>query len=348
MTRPISNDDLGQVRATAAAGKKIDAIKRNRAALGWASSSLRMGFLLTLLIGEAALVASLHAFGWFATGGGLRWIGCLLAAVLPLVIAAVVLFRHRFRFGLRMLLVAMALVATFLFITVRPLQIAISARRANRLMLAAGATLHTTSSFDEVYRQLKYDPRPPRSLTPIKQSLPFWLRPLAGNIVAVPTDDSVREIWLDSDEQVAALCGEASTFRNLERISIDPGVTPAAGETLRRTLPELAHLSDIQFDVDVPADWLQSLSGIRTLVMWKERRIARSRLSNEQLRVIAASPELRVLLIFGYANTDADIQILSGSKTLKHVILKKTAVTLSGERQLSACCPDVSYTEISF
>jgi hypothetical protein len=298
-----------------------------------------MALLLTLLVGEVALVGSLRTVGWRETGGAIRWISCLTAAVLPLLVAVAIFFHHRFRFSLQMLLIAVALTATFLFITVRPLQNALSSRRASRLMLAAGATLHTTSSWDSVYAQLKYDPRLTKSLPSLNQQLPFWLRPLAGNMLAVPVDDAVREIWLDNDEQISALCNEKSSFRNLERISVGMNVTKAALETLRQNLPKFAHLTDMELLVDGPADWLKSLKGVRTLVLTIPYRAPPKRLSDEQLRVVAALPELRVLEIFRYANTDADIQILSSSKTLKHLILKKTTVTQAGKRQLSAALP---------
>jgi hypothetical protein len=298
--------------------------------------------LLTLLVIEAALVVSLREFGWFETGTGLRWLGCLAAAIVPLVMAAVVLFRDRFRFNLRSLLVAMALVATFLFITVRPLQNAISSRRASQSMLATGATLHTVSTFDNVYTKLNYDPRLPVKVRPVNQELPFWLRPLAGGLQKVPVDDSVKEIWLTGDEQIAQLCREPGAFRILERISIiGQDISKAHLEILRQTLPEFTHLTDIHLsEFDVSPSWLRSLSSIRTLVLWRERQRAPTRLSDEQLHAVATLPELRVLMIYGYAATDANIEILSGSKTLKHLILRQTAVTESGRRQLELALPD--------
>lgn len=304
-----------------------------------APSSLRIGFLLMLLVGEVAWVASLRAYGWGATNSGAVWAICLIGAVLPLIAAVAVLGPHRFRFNLRTMLVAMALVATFLCLSVRPLQNAVTSRQGSRSMLTAGATLHTRSSWDSVYAQLNFDPRP-AAIMPVNQQLAFWLKQLAGNLLTIPTDDSVREIWLTSDEQVAELCRNAENFSSLERISIDTGVTPGATEALRQALPTFAHLTDLQLGIDVRKDWFQSLPNIRTLSLWAEGPPAGRRLSDEQLRDIAALPDLRVLYIFKYAIMDADAQLLATSKTLKHVILKKTSVTQSGEEQLSAAMPD--------
>lgn len=303
-----------------------------------ASSSLRVGFLLVLLVCEVAWVASLRAFGWGATNGGIRWTSCLVGAVMPLIAAAAVLGRHRLRFNLRTMLVAMALVATFLALSVRPLQNAVGSRQGSRSLLASGATLHTKSSWDNVYAQLKYDPRP-AAVVPVNPELAFWLRPLAGGLLNIPIDNTVREIWLSSDEQVEELCRNFEKFSNLERISINSGVTPAGAETLRQSLPAFSQLTDLHLNIDVQKDWFQLLRNIPTLSLWAEAPPAGRRLSDQQLRDIAALPDLRVLWIFKYAVTDADAQILAGSKSLKHVIFRKTAVTQSGEEQLSAALP---------
>jgi len=298
-----------------------------------------MTVLLTLLVVEVALVVSLRKFGWFETGGGIRWLGCLLVAVLPLVVAVAALFRRRFRFNLRVLLVATALVAFFLFWTVRPLQTAIDSRRASRLLLATGAQLHGWSSLDETYRQLQYDPRPGKGFPGKHGALPFWLRPLAGDLLSVPVDETVIEVWLTRDEQVLALCSEGAAFSHLERISVGPDVTKASMETLRQALPNFEYLTDLELLVDVRADWLRSLQGIRTLQLTKPFAAPPRRLSDEQLAAVAELPELQVLFILGYSNVDADIQILSRSKSLRHLVLKKTEVTKAGEKSLSRALP---------
>jgi hypothetical protein len=304
-----------------------------------ASSSLRIGFLLLLLVGEVGLVVSFRSLGWYSTNGKILWVSCLLCAILPLIAAVVVLGRHRLRFNLQTMLIAMALVATFLYLSVRPLQTALSSRQGSRSLLATGATLRAKSSWDSVYAQLKYDPRPAATMA-VDRELAFWLRPLAGNLLKIPTDNDVREIWLDSDEQVAELCRNAANFSNLERISVDTGVTPAATEALLQALPTFAHLTDFQFDVPVRRDSLRSLPNVLTLSLWAEKPLTGASLSDAQLRDVASLPDLRVLYIFLYKITDADVQVLADSKTLKRIILKKTGVTQSGQDKLSAAMPD--------
>jgi hypothetical protein len=303
-----------------------------------ASASLRIGLLLVLLVGEVAWFALLRTFGWNSTNAKFVWALCLIGALLPLIVAAVALGRQRMRFTSRAMLVATALVAAFLFFTIRPLQTAWTSRRASQALMAARATLSTESSWDGVYRQLAYDPRT-ASTAQSSQQLAPWLRPLAGDLVKIPPADSVREIWLGSDAQIEALCNEAASFPNLERLGIGGG-TPAAMEKLRQVIPKFARLSELLLDVDLPYGWFRSLPRIHTLSLWAEGRPAGTKIPTEQLRDIAALPDLRVLDIFLYAETDADVKVLSTSKSLRRLILKKTAVTAAGPKQLSAAMPE--------
>jgi hypothetical protein len=303
---------------------------------------LRIGLLLMLLVGEVAWIASLRAFGWGSTNAGFVWALCLVSAILPLIAAAIILAWHRMRFSSRTMLVAMTLVAVFLFLTIRPLQTASASRRASRALLATGATLHTMSSWDSVYGQLGYNPRISPASAPRNQELTSWLRPLAGSLLKIPPAYSIREMWLSNDTQIETLCTEAGSFLNLERVEIGAAssVTPSGLECLRQALPRFERLCDLQLDVDLPADWFHSLARVYTLSLWAEGRRAGSKISVEQLRNIVTMPDLRVLYIFRYPVTDSDIQILSASKSLRYLILKKTAVTEVGEKQLSAAMPD--------
>src|SRR5215204_6005174 len=99
---------------------------------------IRMSALLVVLVTETALTVSLWHSGWLGTGSHLRLILCSVAAGLPLLLAATILFRHRFRFSLRGLLMIMALVAVFMFASVRPLLEAFDARQGSRLLTLNG------------------------------------------------------------------------------------------------------------------------------------------------------------------------------------------------------------------
>lgn len=293
---------------------------------------------MLLLVVEVALVISLRAFGWHATNNGMLWILCLLCAALPLVSALVALLRDRFRFGSRTLLVATTLIAAFLYLTIMPLHRASRSRRASQALLATGATLRTASSWDSVYQHLAYDPRPAPYPAPHDNELSSWLRPLAGNLLKIPRADAVREIWLSGDIQVETLCYNAAEFPNLERLDIG-GVSPAAMESLKQAIPSFARLGELKLDLDLPKNWFRSLRKIHTLSLWAEQNRAGRKISVEQLRDLAALSDLKVLDIFLYAVTDADVKVLSTSTSLKRLLLKKTAVTAAGAKQLSTEMP---------
>jgi hypothetical protein len=310
------------------------------------SSSVRIALLLTLLISEIALVVSLRAVGWTETGGAILWISSLLLATLPLLMAGVLLIGRRLRFSLRTLLVVLSLIAFFLMLAVLPLRDAFNSRHASRRLLAAGAEVRINSSMDDVYARWGFDPRPPTSAPPARRSLPFWLRPLARDLLTFPTDEAIREIRLHDDDQISALCREASRFRNLERICVSRAITPAGMGRLRQSLGYFDRLTDFEIVVDLPSGWLRSLDGVASLYLHETRPHRGRRLATDHLHDIAALPNLRILLIVDYSISDADLQILSDCKSLKRLVLKRTAVTELGGQQLLTVLPDcVVYRE---
>jgi hypothetical protein len=129
-------------------------------------------------------------------------------------------------------------------------------------------------------------------------------------------------------------------LRNLECISIYGTVTPAGMEMLRQTLRKFPHLTDVDIGIVVPKGWLRSLEGTRMLQLWVEGRQPGRRLSVDLLHETTAMPDLSVLRIHTYAINDADVDVLSGCKSLRYLILRKTAVTEVGERLISDALPD--------
>ena len=193
-----------------------------------------------------------------------------------------------------------------------PLQVANNSRLVSQRLLAAGAELGTASSFRDVYKKLGYAPWPESSSQAKGRQLAAWLRPLAGDVLATPTDDAVKDIQLNSDAQILVLSREPSALRNLELISVYGGVTPTGMELLRRTLPEFPRLTEIHLGVDVPKGWLQSLEKIRMLWLWLDHPRLPRRLAAEHLHDITALSNLRILRIHTYALNDGDMKVLSG------------------------------------
>ena len=233
----------------------------------------RTSLFVALLLIEVVLIVSLRTVGWLATGGAIRWMACLLAALLPLVVAAGMLINKR-RFSLQSLFAVVALVAVFLGVSALPLYEFHHARRLAKQLVSANATLHTDSSLDDFYSQIRYVPRPAPSIRTVGYDLPPWLKPFAGNSSAIPPDETVQEIWLDSDDQISTLCSAPSLLRNLTCISVAPGVTAAGMEELRTTLPKFPRLTHIHVSsVKIPKNWLPSLVNIRSLWILGRRLI---------------------------------------------------------------------------
>jgi hypothetical protein len=294
-----------------------------------------------LLLLEIALVVSLRTQGWYETGDWLRWTASLLAALIPLVIAAILLIKGGLRFSLRSLLVAVGLVAAFLYASVLPVLEASRARSGSRRLLATGATLLTEFDREKFYERLGFDPRDSR-MAPVAalRELPPWLMPLAGEVVDIPPDRAIRNIELSSDLQVSELCQSTAKFPDLERITISTGVTPNGIELLRDALPKFEHLTELQFSGDqFPRSIVDSPANIRSLWIWAGRP-PRGRPTREDLAAIAKLPQLKLLFIFGHPITDADVTALDGSTSLRHVFFRGTTVTEAGKQQLEAALPE--------
>jgi hypothetical protein len=303
------------------------------------SPARRTAALVTLLMGEVVLTAAMRRLGWLGTGHTLRWLACAAIALAPLVVAALVLLRNRFRFSVRGLLAATTMAALFVWLSVTPLLEAYEARRGAQQLIAAGAELRKASWLDQFYRDIGHDPRRPRA-EPSAPALPPWLRPLAGDVIQLPPDDSVREIWLDSDMEVLILCKTAARFRGVENIDVTSPVTGQALDRLLAALDECPSLSALMLNgVPLPKDLPPSMHRIRTLFLWVEGPLEGRPLAVERLREAAELPALEVLMISGYLVQGDDLQALAGSASLRRIILRRTGTAASAQRALAESMP---------
>jgi len=300
----------------------------------------RIAALLLLLGAEVALALSLRELGWFETGHVIRWGACGLAALLPLVVAAILMLRNRLRFSLRSLLMAMALVAVFLFISVLPLIEAFDARKGSQRLQADGVQF-STESMDEYYRQIGHDPRPTPPTPPVNRQLAAWLRPLAGDVLTLPTDEEIKSVWLDADGQVLRLCAMPSRFCNLEQIGVGPNVSSAGLQVLGGALPKFPRLTALDLgNVPIPKDWLKSLRNVKTLFLGVGGPLKGRLLDPQHLKDLGELPNLEVLMIAGYLVRSADMQALAGSESLRFIHLKRTATAPWGKKQLAEAMPN--------
>lgn len=91
--------------------------------------------------------------------------------------------------------------------------------------------------------------------------------------------------------------------------------------------------------VDVPKNWVLSVSGVRTLFFWGEGAWRGKPFPSYQLAEITSLSNLETIMVLGYAFNDNDAHELSKSKSLKRIILRGTAVTPKGEAELLESLP---------
>lgn len=290
--------------------------------------------LIGFLLSEVAMLVSLRTLGWFGTGSLVHIIVCLFATLFPLLVATALLVRNRLRFGLRTLLVAVTLVAVFMFVSVKPLQDYHSARSASKQLVLANATLDSGLDWDKLHTDIGLEPAPSAN-APEAVNVPLWLRPFTDSLSATPPDASVKSIHLNNDQQVEILVENSSRFRSLRSISIAFGVSSEGLKKLQAAIPEFNHLSNMLVnDVTVPKNWYRTLTGIKALFVWGEGASRGTPFPQGDLADIKSLPQLEVLMILGYAFNDSDAKTLSSSLSLKRIILRGTAVTQKGESDL--------------
>ena len=292
-------------------------------------------FAVTLIL-EGVLIISLRTLGWFGTGNAIQLVACIFIAALPLLIAVAMLAKNRFRFGLRTLLVAVTLVAVFLFASAMPILDYRSARRASMQLVSENATLNTgVGSWDEFFAGIGLPP-PPILASPETTNVPPWLTPFTKQISTIPPDARVRDIRLNNDKQIQILVDNWQRFSSLQSIECTSGVTEDGLKLLQNALPRFANLEQIVTnDVVAPKGWYRSLTNIRTLFVWGEGQSRGKPFPSDHLADIASLPNLEAFMVLGYGFNDVDAQILSGSPSIKRVILRGTAVTPTGESVLT-------------
>lgn len=309
-------------------------------------ASHRLWWLVALLAAESLLALSLHTLGWFETGGLLRQAACALLALLPLAAAIYLVTRRRFHFSMRAMLIATALLAAFLWISVLPLYEAIASRRGAMALAATKVDVRDYCSNEEYFVRIGHDPRPPAPPKPAVRPLPGWLRPLAGDALRLPVDAAVREVKLHDDAQAAALAANVARFPSLTYIGVQTrGLTPQGIAAVFETLPQAAHLVQLHVTCPVPNGILRQAAGVRCIWIDSGTRLANA-IGPEVLNDLAALPELRHLDMRHVRISDADLQLLAQSASLRRIVLRAGGVTPAGVAHLEASLPDCEITVV--
>lgn len=302
-------------------------------------TKLRPAFLIALLVAEVAAVISLRWLGLDGTRSGVVWLLAAIAVVLPLVIAAGLLIWRRGRFSLRALLVVVALFAVFLSLSAIPLIEFHNARRVSKQLLAAGASVRTNCTRDDFYKQLGFDPRPP--FLPVVEKTPIWVKPLVREASAIPADKTVREIALNSDQQISILFGQPARFESLETLAVSRAITTQGLTDWGGAPPHFPRLAEVHVNSVVPpAGWIASHPSIRSLHVWGEGPWMGRPLPPELLNEILSVRNLQYLEVFGYTINDSDAARLGECKSLKFIHLHRTGITPQGEDAIKEALPD--------
>jgi len=301
----------------------------------------RTAILIAFLFLELAFAWSFRALGWFETGGLIRWGACALLALAPLVVAAALLARRRFRFGMRTLLIAMSLLAIFMWASVLPLYEAIEARRGSQALLACRTRIKLASGYDEYFKRVGYDPRRTAPAYHPEPTLPAWLRPLAAETLQAPADNSICEVWFDNDAQVAAFAEHATGFTRLKCIGLSKGVGLHGKQILSSVISKLPNVDQLYLDGPIPEGWLRTgaFNRIRSL---KIDGLPRSHyaISKQILAEVVELPDLRHLSLWWVEISDADLQEFAKSTTLRLIELRVSGATSPGFEQLGPAMPD--------
>jgi hypothetical protein len=304
----------------------------------------RLWWLGALLAAESLLALSLHTLGWFETGGLLRQAGCALLALLPLAAAIYLVARRRFRFNMRTMLIATALLAAFLGISVFPLFDAVASRRGALALAATGIDVRDYCSNDEYFLRDGHDPRPPAPPRPAVRPLPIWLRPLAGEALRLPVDAAVREVKVNDDAQAFALAANIARLPSLTYVGVNTrGLSPPGVAAVFATLPQASQLVQYHMTCPVPPGMLRQARSVRCIWIDSGSRLVNA-IGPEVLNDLAALPELQHLDMRHVRISDADLQLLAKSASLRRIVLRAEGPTPAGVDRLEASMPDCRIT----
>jgi hypothetical protein len=301
--------------------------------------SVRLWLLTALLLLESVLAILLQTFGWFETGGLLRQAACAMLALLPLAAAVVLVARRGFRFSVQVMMIATALLTLFMWISVMPLYEALASRRGVQALAAEKIAVRDYCSNEHYFASLPHDPRPPAPPKPATRSLPIWLKPLAGDALRLPVDAAVREIKLHDDSQVAAFAAHVERFRSLTYVGVHSrGVSPFGVAALCGALARTPQLVQLHATCPVPPGLLKSVPGVRCIWIDSGSR-AVNQLGSQVINDLAALPKLSHLDLRHVRISDADLQLLAQSGTLRRIVLRAEGVTPEEIERLRASMP---------
>ena len=306
----------------------------------------RILLLLLLLCIEMMLFYSVVGLGWYETTAALSWLRAVAIASIPIAIAGIFICRDGRRFSLRTLMILVACVACFIAIAMLPILDAKQSRIVTANLMQLGAKLDMTPFTSGLFRHLSI-PRPSNAEEHAKADrLPEWLRPIAGRMLETPMDCQIRQITINSDDQMSLLMANAKKFVLLEAVLLNgPGVSSASISSFSDSFSDFPELKTVHFgNVAVPNDCLPKMTSLIYLSIHARNPpppgTSGFRLTDLQLETIGNLPSLKVISCCDYDISNDDLAMLAPCSKLKYLMLYGADVTDAALEEFKLAHPE--------
>ena len=188
--------------------------------ISWIASALqrrwvRLSLLIGVLIFEFGFIQFITHYGWHDSVDVGTTMGVIFLAVLPLLVAALVLMRKRF--NLKSAFVAFTLFALFMGFSMRPVYEARQARVPSRALVFAGVEMV------EGFRGIDLEAEVPVYGEPDseKESLPGWVVRLMGEYAQLPAANEIYGVDINSEMELGEFMKVADRLPNLGAVSFE-------------------------------------------------------------------------------------------------------------------------------
>lgn len=238
------------------------------------------------------------------------------------------------RFSMRGMMIATTVTALAVFLVVAPVYRFLEQRRGSQRLSETGAKMEYA-----IYLERDYDPPAVEGL-PTPEKLSSWAARFTGDAANMRPDDDVLEAYTHDDAQVLALCEHGERFRRLQVIDLWSGnISPSAVKRFEASLPKFPQAVDFHFRCTIPPGLLSSLGQARSIFLW-EPGTASLPLEADQLKELAALPDLYLLWIKGYLLKLEDLKSLAQSKSLRRLYIDAPGIGEIKLGKLRAAMPD--------
>ncbi len=303
-------------------------------------------FSVLLAIG---FVCFIRYFGWLQSVNIWTQVGVVMIALLPLIVAGLVIVRKRFK--LSSMFIAFTMFALFMGLTMGPVYKARQARMPAKVLKDSGAELLDYSiavDFDRNAPELSIIRAP-------KAKLQGWVVRLLGDYAQLPTNENICGVMVADDHQLDEFARVVDRLPNLLGVRLSTDLSDAA---LRRNVDLLNSSGADSFVLiaphgvgDRPAifDWLENGDSITNVAfaycaqaptLFSASEIPNVEIASFQVNAArktnvdwesvfksAAMKKLKMLTLNCFKLQNAEAQHLSGLKNLKSLGLHWSSVS---------------------